>query len=136
MILSASAESFSSQSSPPPLFVTTEARFKAKLAILRDVAIGYVEGLQQASAEVISDITKCDDTSDLSLHAWYREVESDFYAVSHSQKDVADQEIWNEDLPQHLRLPAFFTRNCSKVVYCVIPLVREIIGGKLESGSI
>ena len=115
----------------------TEQRFKVKLAPLLDVAIGYVEGLQEASDRVISDVSKR-DMDDLDLHDWYWETENDaeFYALSYRSKETDEEEIWNDSLPDHLRLPALFTRNCSKSVYCLLPLVRRILEGRKIASSI
>lgn len=61
---------------------------------------------------------------------WKTENDASFHAVSYKKKQSSDEKTWNADLDDDLRLPAFFTSNCSKVVYCLLPQVREVLGGK------
>jgi hypothetical protein len=125
---SPSPDSFLSASSPPPAPISLFAKFKAKLAPFRDAAIGYVEGLQLAADRAISDTTPR-RMDDLELDDFYWETKNDtsFHAVSHKKRKSKDDEIWNDDLDEGLRLPAFFTSNCSKVVYCLLQQVRKVL---------
>lgn len=130
--MSSSAYPSSSASPSPPSLIHTSAptdqRFKAKLTHLLDTAVGYVEGLQEASDKVISNLSKR-NMDNLDLHDWYWETDNDaeFYAVSYRSKKSTDEEIWNKSLPENLRLPAFFTQNCTKTVYSLLPLVRDAL---------
>jgi hypothetical protein len=119
---------FSSAASPAPDSVSLFAKYKAKLAPFRDAAIGYVEGLQLVADQAISG-TAPRKMDDLELHDFYWETENDtsFHAVSHKKKDANDEEIWSDELEDDLRLPALFTSNCSKVVYCLLQQVREVL---------
>ncbi|KAL1594285.1 hypothetical protein SLS60_010042 [Paraconiothyrium brasiliense] len=100
----------------------------AKLALFRYAAIGYVEGLQVASDNVISGIAPR-DMDDLNLDDLYWETEhhTAFHAVSYKKKDSSNEETWNDDFDKDLRLAAFFTSNCSKAVYCLLQQVRKTL---------
>ena len=131
IMASSSAPKMSSSVSTPPLALgSTEERFKAKLVALIDVAIGFVEGLHEASDKKISGIAE-QDMDDLELNKWYLDTKTEprFYAISYEHKKSSDEEIWDNTLPENLKLPALFTQQCSKIVYCLLPVIRDILGG-------
>lgn len=130
MSVSNSPGSFSSASSPPPTSNFLRDKLKAKLAPFRDAAIGYVEALQEASDMVISNINPQDEDG-LELDDFYGEAEKHiaFYAVSQRKKNSRAESIWSRNLDEELRLPAFFTSNCSKAVYCLLPQICKILEG-------
>ncbi|KAF2443136.1 hypothetical protein P171DRAFT_363772 [Karstenula rhodostoma CBS 690.94] len=71
---------------------------------------------------------------DLQLDELYWKTENDtaFHAVSYKEKQSNDKQTRNAELDDDLRLPAFFTSNCTKVVYCLLPQVREVLGDDPE----
>lgn len=115
-------------SSSTPI-LSDEEILQAKLTLLADVAVGFVEGLQEVSGTTITRIEKR-DKADIELHNWYDKIENvNYYAISSKDNESTDGNIWGSEVEEHLKLPALFSQQCSKIVYCFLPLISDILGG-------